>query len=95
MKRLIPEQRKCENCGFTNLIKYPAIFNGNRYPEYLRRILDGYIIECKNCGAKYPLDREIIILTENGELVIHTKNEKKEIEKKFQQYGLTYQSNEK
>ena len=95
MKRLIPEQRKCDNCGFINLIKYPAIFDVSIYPEYLQRILNGYTIKCKNCGAVYPLDREITILTEKGELVIHTKIEKKEIKKKFQEYGLIFNAEEK
>ena len=64
MKRLIPEQRKCDDCGFINLVKYPAIFDGKKYPDLIQRILKGYKIKCKNCGAEYPLEREITVLTE-------------------------------
>ena len=83
MIRYVHEQIKCEKCGFTNLLRYPAIFNAENHPEIVQRILSGYTYSCKNCGKIYPLGRELTIITQKGDIIIHTSNKKEDIMKEF------------
>ena len=69
----MPYQYTCSECQTDNVVETEDSITTWLYPELVQKILDdGYYFECKNCGVKNKIFKQILVNARKGMFMMDT-----------------------